>query len=494
MGIQNFHQWIHETYPEIFISPYKCTVYEYIYIDINYILHNSIYNCQNIYDFRKKLIIGLNVIFSSFIATKGIYLNFDGPSSYAKVILQRKRRNKLNGGCGNPSKGQELSLGLTPGTTFIGEIEKCMDIYARNLKNSYSHISPKIHISNSKEPNEGEIKISQHILKNGLNDLKDRHLIIGNDSDLIVISMALKPIYNINILIKIKNSNELVSIKKLIEGHVEKVVDDYTRPKKPKNIYNSPCRDDFVLISLLMGNDYFPKINYLKHDKLWDVYYSFAKGIWGTIIKDGLFNSDTAQNFFYVLYNKLPGRYKTNDIKLYNEKKSQTYLEGLLWCLNMYSTGKCSKFNYMYNYAPPHPYELLIHICSSNIVQIPHSSIQPIPYYAYPLITLPKKAKNLIHPKYHHLMTSDLKYLYEIEDCTLCQQIHCDLSIIGRKMNDKSISEKEYEKLKKDNRNKINEYDVHKMCHNLKFDEKDIINIINIIHKHHPIGNGKIKK
>lgn len=483
MGIQNFHQWIQKNYPEIFIPLYKYTIYEYIYIDINYILHNSIYNCQNIYDFRKKLTISLNIIFSNFIATKGVYLNFDGPSSYAKVILQRKRRNKLNGN-DNQSKGQELSLGLTPGTTFISDIEKCIDIYAKNLEKSYSYLSPKIYISNSKEPNEGEIKICQQILKNGLENIKDRHLIIGNDSDLIAISMALKPIYNINILIKTKGINELVSIKKLIELHINKVVNEYT---KPKNIYNSSYRDDFVLISLLMGNDYFPKINYLKYDKIWEIYYLFMKNIGNTVVKDGVFNDGTAQDFFYFLYKKLPERYKTNDIKIYNEKKSHTYLEGLLWCLNMYSTGKCSKFNYMYNYSPPHPYELLIHICSSNKIEIPYSSIKPIPYYAYPLITLPKKAKNLIHPKYHNLITGDLNYLYEIEDCTMCKKIHCDFSIIRRKMNDKNISEEEYDKLKKDNRNKINEYEVHKVCHNLKFDEKDIIKIIDTIHKHYPI-------
>jgi 5'-3' exonuclease len=92
MGIKNFHQWLHEKFPTAFIPIKNNNIYEYIYIDLNFILHNSIYSCRTEKEFMNRLKNNLDIIFSNFIATKEVFFAIDGPSSFAKIMLQRKRR------------------------------------------------------------------------------------------------------------------------------------------------------------------------------------------------------------------------------------------------------------------------------------------------------------------------------------------------------------------------------------------------------------------
>ena len=53
MGITNFHHWLREKHPGCFKDHYKNNIYDYIYIDINFLLHNAIYNAKNYHDFIK---------------------------------------------------------------------------------------------------------------------------------------------------------------------------------------------------------------------------------------------------------------------------------------------------------------------------------------------------------------------------------------------------------------------------------------------------------
>ena len=196
MGIKNFHQWLHEKFPTSFIPIKNNNIYEYIYIDLNFILHNSIYSCRTEKDFIHRLTSNLDIIFSNFIATKEVFFAIDGPSSFAKIMLQRKRRldktNKID-------KTKINSLCLTPGIGMMDRFEKQIRRYINNLSYRYKFTKPTFTTSFSDEPNEGEIKICKKVIQNGKNNLDYRHLIIGNDSDLIVLAMGMKPVYNINI-------------------------------------------------------------------------------------------------------------------------------------------------------------------------------------------------------------------------------------------------------------------------------------------------------
>lgn len=270
MGIYNFHTWLRDKFPEIYISIKNHNIYDYMYIDINFLLHNALYGCKNENEFIKKVYKNLNIIFSNFIATTKIVLALDGPSSYAKIILQRKRRtdasNKINENTIN-------SLYITPGIEFMQKLEDNIKIYINKLTKQYKYLQPEIELLSSNDPDEGEIKICKKIIEYGTDNLEKRHLIIGNDSDLIVLSMGMKPIYNINILVKGKGENQLISLKKLLIAHAFLLGKSCNMNK----LSISNIRDDYVIIAMMMGNDYIPKLGYIKPETLWTTYYSTMK-------------------------------------------------------------------------------------------------------------------------------------------------------------------------------------------------------------------------
>ena len=478
MGIYNFHTWLREKYPGSYISIKNNSIYEYIYIDVNFILHNSIYGCKTENDFVRKLYLQLDIIFTNFIATKKIFFSLDGPSSFAKIILQRKRRSNTS----NKTNGDTISsLYITPGIEPMKRIETYLKSYVDKLKTKYRFINPDTYMSSSNIPDEGEIKICNEVIKNGSSNLNHKHLIIGNDSDLIVLSMGMKPIYNINILVRGKAENELISLTKLLLLHCKTI----NRLDKIENLSISTLRDDFVVISIMMGNDYLPKLGYVKHDKLWKIYYDLIKSLHENetlMNNDYTFNSDIMKKFMYNAYNSLSKGFKKVKISTYNEIRSKSYLEGLLWCLKMYQIGKCPQYNYSYigNMAP-HPYELLFHMHAEKEISLKESNYQPIPAEIYSLIIMPKNASYLIPKKYHNLMNHELKYLYEIEECVKCIKYKSNIKTINKEI--KECDENDLEVIKNKYKQNFNEYLCHRKTHGKSFNVDDINKIIEVANK-----------
>ena len=475
MGIYNFHTWLRKKFPNTYIPIQDNNIYDYIYIDINFILHNSVYESKTEKDFIDRIYSNLNIIFSNFIATKKIYLAVDGPSSYAKIALQRKRRS--NAGVKNNKNGIN-SLNLTPGTEFMKRIENKLELYIKRLEKQYKFLSPKIYLLSSNLPDEGEIKISKKIIDNGSNNLQAKHLIIGNDSDLIVLGMSMKPIYNINILVKGKNSNELLSIEKLIKNQAQTL----NRYDDIDKLIDSNIRDDFVIISLMMGNDYFPKLGYLQHENLWKLYYKFMNDRNDYLVQLNTINNETFQQFIYTIYKSLsPGFQKISPSNV-NLEYAKSYLEGLVWCLNMYKTGLCSMYDYIYvgESKSVHPYELLLYLSSNkDNIKILESDTKPILAEIYPLIIMPKSGSHLLNKKYQELMDNELQYLYEAEECNTCKKSKTELNNINKnKLQYKNKSSDEYKQLKKDFSHKYKKYLKHKKIHYTSFNIEDINKIL----------------
>ena len=69
MGITNFHTWLKEEYKECFSNCQTNNKFDYIYIDINHLLHNSISGIKSEEEFVDKLYKSLDLIFCNFIAT-----------------------------------------------------------------------------------------------------------------------------------------------------------------------------------------------------------------------------------------------------------------------------------------------------------------------------------------------------------------------------------------------------------------------------------------
>lgn len=471
MGIQKYHTWLSEKFPGAYIPIKGNNIYEYIYLDVNYLLHNAIYDTENEEEFIEKLFLSFDIIFSNFIATKKIFFSLDGPSSYAKILLQRKRRSDH---VQEIVEGTFSSICLTPGTNTMTKVEEYIKQYSKKLQLKYKYIKPEIEIASANTPDEGEIKICNKVIENGTHNINDKHLIIGNDSDLIVLSMAMKPVYNINLLVKRNNKNELLSIAKLLILHCKHI----NKKGNINKLSTSNLRNDFVIISIMMGNDYLPKIGNISYGKLWEVYYNFIKYQHKTITNDNNFNIDVFEQFIYAVYKKIPN--KIVSINTYNYDRVKNYTDGLLWCLQMYKTGKCPKYDYAYDYNDMiHPFELLFYIVSEkDKINTVFQETEPIPAEIYSLIVMPKKAKFLIPKKYHKLINNELSYLYKKEECDDCLIYKKTVSQLYHlkeaNKDDDSIKEKYHET--------INKHKIHKLTHP-KFSINDVNHIINTAKK-----------
>lgn len=449
MGIHNFSVWLKEQYPNINVPINKNNIYNHIYIDMNFILHNSIYDVRTEEEFYCKIYSQLDIIFSNFIATNKIFMGLDGPGSYAKIFLQRQRR-KIGANEIDPSKIN--SLWITPGVDMMKKIENCLEKYIQKLKKKYKYINPTIEFSSSSECDEGEIKICRNIVKDNP-DNSYKNLIIGNDADLIVLSMGLKPIHNINILIKNKYGNYLISLEKLIKSHVEKL----SIGNNFEALLKNNIRDDFVVLSVMMGNDYLPKIFYVNHNKLWDTYYNFMKNkdCGQTLISNNSFNKINCLQFFNMLCQLVPKSQKNISLKNINFKKIKLYLEGILWCLQMYKTGICPKYDYIYNYkTTPNLHEIL-YFLNIETICVPKSDTQSIPVEYYSLLILPQQGYYLISTE--HKNNFDHTILKDIE-CSICNKYKKNLGLINsdsEKKSDNKIMQK-YKNHKKLSHDEIN--------------------------------------
>jgi 5'-3' exonuclease len=315
-----------------------------------------------------------------------IVIAIDGVSPYAKMILQRKRRKDDTY---NPKKLNAVEL--TPGTQLIEKIDAFIKEYIKLRNKENEFLSTKYIYLDSKKHGEGELKIINHILKTD----KKSHLIVSNDSDLVLMSVAthIKYIY---ILVNNKNSKNIVSIDEIV-----------------KNASN----DDFVFISLMVGNDYFNKLKYVSFDSLWKGYHTFRKYHDIPIIENCNINFDGLSELMLYIVRFLPKRnYKVFVHKRYNEDRVKKYLECITWCMSMYSKGKCPMQEYTYDpIVTPTPLDIIYYCytCKNGNVQVPKSDTKPLSNDIYPLLVMPKAAVNLIPKDYHKYVNKELKHIYD---------------------------------------------------------------------------------
>ncbi len=497
MGVDNFLKFLQENYKDCYKLPHN-NVYDYIYIDMNHILHNCIYGSYSSLDFKKKIYSQLNIIFSNFIALKQIYLAIDGPTCYAKMALQRKRRT-MNSSTLNIDSGQDKlgSIHLTPGTELMSEVDNYIQEYAQNLESKYKYLSPSVMVSASSMPFEGELKILNQMISNynKSQSLDELHLVISNDSDMIVSCVGLKPIYNIDLLIRTKFLNQIVSIKTLIELHSVKLelygIDNIDNINNIDKLKDSNLRNDFVMISLLMGNDYMPKIGSVNFINLWKTYIEYftktnqfiTKYNKSSIIK---YNKQSMTLFLNCLFKQVVPSKKKVYVKMseVNLVRGKKYLEGLLWCLQMYSTGICTMNDFIYEYSMSNPNEMNLCLNFFKIVT-PHSQVEPINYMIYPLLVFPKKCQNLVNIKYRHIMShKNLEYIYNSENCTICRDYKHNFSKYSKIIQQNvvsGISDTNIDQIKEKYSKELQLYQIHNKKHYTDFTTNDINRILSIV-------------
>lgn len=406
MGIEKFHTYIREVYFRAILE-YNNLPYDHIYIDLNYILHKHIAYVLNEEHLISRVIENINHIIATNPPLISLNLFSDGSASFAKILLQKSRRIQMMD-CLQKNKLNPLIL--TTGTPFMNTFNQKMKQYVTSLKNETLN-NVVINFSFSDEFGESEFKIAQHITKNTKN-IYDTHLIFSNDSDIILISMAQRNIFNIYVVVQQNKyvGTYIVSINLLIE----QIMDEYG--------YNLNKRHDFVLLSLLNGNDYFPKMKYVNNDKLWYAYKKSIQKYQSIVCDTNEINVQLFIKFLKTLFYSLPNNQR-NVLPYEISDNTAEYLQGLQWCVSLYSSGITTVYDYIYTGESIHPFSCLIKLLvHKNIQKLTENINIDISSDIYSVLVLPYSSKRMIPTKYHNIIENELQYMYDEELCTICKK------------------------------------------------------------------------
>lgn len=278
MGIPSYFSYIVKNHPEIlekFIN--GSFAVNNLYMDCNSIIYDCFYAIseEDIDEHIAKTIIAntiakIAVYISIINPTTSVIISFDGVAPVAKLEQQRTRRykswfqtlmtNKLFKR--NPNKWSTTAI--TPGTSFMKLLNKEVSAHFNGKGHSWS--GPKIIVSTSDEPGEGEHKIFQHIRDNKCHS-EQTTVIYGLDADLIMLSINhiphCKQIYlfretpefikSINSSLE-PNDNYILNIPLLADNIVVEMdsVTNASTEHRNRRLY------DYIFLCFLLGNDFMP--------------------------------------------------------------------------------------------------------------------------------------------------------------------------------------------------------------------------------------------
>lgn len=446
MGIEHFHTWLSNNYGNS-IKEYEQIPYDHIYVDINFLLHRLICYVQNEDELITRVISSLEQIAKMNPPRKTLNLFMDGIAPFAKVILQKQRRMMQ-------SQTYKIEpLCLTPNTLFMNKLNEVLVKYSQG-KNIYCNLSD--------QNGESEFKICKRIHE--LSNAYESHLVLSNDADVVIIGLSFLNTQNIFILIQQnqRNGNYIIDIDKI----ADQIFESYG--------YNLCKKLDFVFLSLLCGNDYFPKLGFTTFEKLWENYSKLSR--FETIIDlNHKINVPVFVKFLELIVSKVKNKPKE---VTYHPKRINNYLCGLQWCLSLYATGICNN-DYLYSGKCVKPWEIIQYFKDENSISQKKLKLTDISPLAYTLLILPKRGLNLVS-KINENLLNEVSFLYEEEMCPDCQQ----MKELVKNKRCKFLLDKDNAKLHDDFSASFKEYMNHKKTHAIKNPIKYITEVVEICKKY----------
>jgi 5'-3' exoribonuclease 1 len=287
-----------------------------------------------------------------------LILAVDGVPPSSKIKQQRDRRFKKSL---EPHEGFDTNA-ITPGTEFMFKLDKKLK---RELSKYKNVLPPNVIFSGHDVRGEGEHKImdiyrDESFWKNKVaHNNGATHILIGLDADLIMLSLMtpLKRLY------LYRESFD----QKIKEKSIDLVIVDLMRSEIRKRFV--PNIDDFIVISMFIGNDFIPKspsINDVGRNL--DILIDVLKRKGLKLINDhNQINRKSMYEYVKELANIEPEMAEDYDamqsiwkdkIKQYTDntdKMCTRYIDMFDWCYSYYSIGNSKVnqiFSYDYYYAP----------------------------------------------------------------------------------------------------------------------------------------------
>lgn len=293
--------------------------YEHIYVDCNYMLHYLIYKCKNDLELYSRTFDYFKYIFDTITVSKTINLFFDG--NYDKNLLTNPKqqtselRHKYKKESDEYDK-QSIHPGSTIISTFKTYLNDIIDKYKKINISSY-----QVFTFDDSIDGEADFKILDNIWES----TNDNICIISKDSDMILIAYSL--IFN-----------KKISIDILINFRPIKFINVNNITFLPKPTFNGKkfiqkFGPDYVLIIMLLGNDYLPKLSNINYQVIIDTYIKYISLGNKRIIKNQQINYKNFLEFITMII--IDKKVKFN-IKNLDTDRFNIYYNNLCWSLKQY--------------------------------------------------------------------------------------------------------------------------------------------------------------
>lgn len=302
MGIKDYLKHLNQE--EIF----KIIEYDHVYIDCNYLIHFLIYKCRNNKDLYGKICNFWSNLMGAIKINSTVHLIYDGEHEDTEIMTNPKLqtlilryKDKIQ------SEDYDKQI-IKPGS----EILNTFKYYLVDIIKKYKKINKvKFEIIENDDQVKGEADIK--ILNSIYNSNQECVCICSKDSDMILIAHSL-------------------SINKSIR------VDVITNFRPIQIVYIDSFKKfnlDYILIVLLLGNDYLPKISSVSYEtiiKTYEEYIKYNK----VIISNGKIDINNLIEF--ITYFILIGSKKKIkfDFKNLDFNRFYIYINNLFWCLKHY--------------------------------------------------------------------------------------------------------------------------------------------------------------
>ena len=302
MGINGFMKNMYQYNPEK-----KKKVYDSVYVDCNYLLHYFIYNCKNDEDLYKKTYNYFKYLFNTIETTEQINLIFDGKHPHHLQHINPKKQTQVQRAKYKKESDDYDKQIIAPDTKIVSTFKTYL-IQSINSLNKIYKYNFKTVVNDDSIDDEADFKILDAIYESNFKNV----CIISRDSDMILIAYSLvyKKKINIDILSNLKPI-QFINVNELNKG------------------YNL----DYILIILLLGNDYLPQLSNVDYDTIINNYEKYIYHENHRIFVNDKVNYYNLINYLtYIILNK---KIKLN-LKKIDNVRFEKYYNNMLWCLKKY--------------------------------------------------------------------------------------------------------------------------------------------------------------
>ncbi|RIA92462.1 XRN 5'-3' exonuclease N-terminus-domain-containing protein [Glomus cerebriforme] len=390
MGVPGFFKWLSLRYPHIIETVKKTprSKTDFLYLDINALFHVAIRKkatSKKHQTPRRVLAKVFNEMDTAFNICEPqilVYIAMDGVAPRAKMNEQRSRRylvqdnhisDQVPSDSNNVSSSESSddnskngkgsgffvpvdSVSISAGTSFMQSANEAIKYYIYQRLNGKKYRNLQIIFNDSNVAGEGEHKIFQFLnaqRKQPGYKRKFRHTVCGGDADFIMYALLThEP--NLRILRPGTNGKDVVLNINKLRKHI---VHDMVVPQLTAEIDEENIIEDFVCIVNLLGNDFLPRITYLREtrvDLLFQAYQNYFNESRTYIIrKGGFINIERFLRFIKFLGE---GMYMSNlsfasvgNINSEVAIRANDYVKTICWTLQYYS-GDCPSWKFYYSH------------------------------------------------------------------------------------------------------------------------------------------------